>query len=130
MGPIRCPETSVNNYHTTLRSTPEERTSHQHGGGSLKLKFKHTEWSFYLVIYPFVVFSNVHVTFLMSLKRSAPFRFKFCENATRILTYLTGKRAIVFEFLSAATSCLFSEACRPALGTAQHPRKRILDTIS
>jgi hypothetical protein len=25
MGPIRCPETSVNNYHTTPRNIPEER---------------------------------------------------------------------------------------------------------
>jgi hypothetical protein len=27
MGPIRCPETSVNNYHTTPRNIPEERKS-------------------------------------------------------------------------------------------------------
>jgi hypothetical protein len=27
MGPIRCPETSVNNYHTTLRNITEERWS-------------------------------------------------------------------------------------------------------
>ena len=26
-GPIRCPETSVNNYHTILRNVPEERVS-------------------------------------------------------------------------------------------------------
>jgi hypothetical protein len=25
MGPIRCPETSVKEYHSTLRNTPEER---------------------------------------------------------------------------------------------------------
>jgi hypothetical protein len=37
MGPTRFPETSVNNYHTTPRNNiPEERRSHQHGGGSLK----------------------------------------------------------------------------------------------
>jgi hypothetical protein len=30
MGPIRCPETSVKDYHSTLRNTPEERRSHQH----------------------------------------------------------------------------------------------------
>jgi hypothetical protein len=36
MGPIRCPETSVKEYHSTLRNTPEERRSHQHRGGSLK----------------------------------------------------------------------------------------------
>jgi hypothetical protein len=35
-GPIHCSETSVNNYHTTLRNIPEERRSHQHRGGSLK----------------------------------------------------------------------------------------------
>jgi hypothetical protein len=36
MGPIRFPETSVNNYHTTPRNISEERRSHQHRGGSLK----------------------------------------------------------------------------------------------
>jgi hypothetical protein len=36
MGTIRCPETSVKYYHSTLRNIPEERRSHQHGGGSLK----------------------------------------------------------------------------------------------
>jgi hypothetical protein len=39
MGPIRCPETSVKGYHSTLRNTPEERRSHQHRGGSLKPRF-------------------------------------------------------------------------------------------
>jgi hypothetical protein len=39
MGPIRCPETSVNNYHTTPCNVPEERRSHQHRGGSLKSLF-------------------------------------------------------------------------------------------
>jgi hypothetical protein len=38
VGPIRCPETSVNNYLTTPRNIPEERRSHQHNGGSLKSK--------------------------------------------------------------------------------------------
>jgi hypothetical protein len=27
MGPIRCPQTSVKDYHSTLRNTPEERRS-------------------------------------------------------------------------------------------------------
>jgi hypothetical protein len=36
MGPIRCPETSVNNYHTTPGNIPEERRSHQHRRRSLK----------------------------------------------------------------------------------------------
>jgi hypothetical protein len=35
MGPICCPETSVRNYHSTLRKTPWERTSHSHSGRSL-----------------------------------------------------------------------------------------------
>jgi hypothetical protein len=38
MGPIRCPETSVNNYHTTPRNAPEECRCHQHRDGSLKSK--------------------------------------------------------------------------------------------
>jgi hypothetical protein len=36
MGLTRCPETSVNNYHTAPRNIPEERRSHQHRDGSLK----------------------------------------------------------------------------------------------
>jgi hypothetical protein len=36
MGPIGCLETSVQNYHSTLRNTPEERRSHLNRGGSLK----------------------------------------------------------------------------------------------
>jgi hypothetical protein len=36
MGPIRCPETSVKDYHSRLHNTPEQRRSHGHRGGSLK----------------------------------------------------------------------------------------------
>jgi hypothetical protein len=36
MGPVGCPETSVQNYHSTLCNIPEERTAHLHRGGSLK----------------------------------------------------------------------------------------------
>jgi hypothetical protein len=30
VGPIGCPETSVGNYHYSLRNNPEERSSHKH----------------------------------------------------------------------------------------------------
>jgi len=36
MVPVGCPETSVRNYHHSLRHSPEEHTSHLLGGGSLK----------------------------------------------------------------------------------------------
>ena len=36
MGPIACSETSVTNYHYTLRNIPEERRSRFHRSGSLK----------------------------------------------------------------------------------------------
>jgi hypothetical protein len=36
MGPIGWSETSVKDYYSTLRYTPEQRRSHQHRGGSLK----------------------------------------------------------------------------------------------
>jgi hypothetical protein len=36
LGPIGCPETSVNNDHTTPRNIPEEHRSHKNRGGSLK----------------------------------------------------------------------------------------------
>jgi hypothetical protein len=38
MGPTRCPETSVNNYHTMRCNYPEDHRLHQHRGGSLKSK--------------------------------------------------------------------------------------------
>jgi hypothetical protein len=37
MGRIVCPETSVTNYHHSLRNNPEERISQLLCGGSLKL---------------------------------------------------------------------------------------------
>jgi hypothetical protein len=36
MEPIGCLETSVQNYHTTLRNTPEERIPHLHRGGRMQ----------------------------------------------------------------------------------------------
>ena len=36
MGPIGCPETSVRNYHFSLRNNPEERSFRLLRGGSLK----------------------------------------------------------------------------------------------
>ena len=36
MGPIRCPEISVRNYHSTLRKIPKEGKSHLRHGGRLK----------------------------------------------------------------------------------------------
>ena len=36
MGSIGCPETSVRNYHYSLRNNPEERSSQLLRGGSLK----------------------------------------------------------------------------------------------
>jgi hypothetical protein len=35
VGPIGCPETSVQNYHSSLRKITEERRYHFYGGGSL-----------------------------------------------------------------------------------------------
>ena len=39
MVPIGCPETSVRNYHYSLRNTPEECSSHLLRGGCLKSRF-------------------------------------------------------------------------------------------
>jgi hypothetical protein len=36
MGPIGCHETSVKDYHSTLRNIPEEHRSHLHRGGNLE----------------------------------------------------------------------------------------------
>jgi len=40
MGPIGYPETSIWNYHSTLRNFPEERRSHLHRGRSLKSRMR------------------------------------------------------------------------------------------
>jgi hypothetical protein len=40
MGPTRCPETSVNNYHTKPCNYPKDHRFHQHRGGNLKSKYK------------------------------------------------------------------------------------------
>ena len=47
MGSIRFPETSVKDYHSTLRNIPEERRSHQHRGGSLKSKTPYSLFTIY-----------------------------------------------------------------------------------
>jgi hypothetical protein len=36
MGPVRYPETSVNNYHTTPNGIPEERRCRHHRGASME----------------------------------------------------------------------------------------------
>jgi hypothetical protein len=41
IGPIGCPETSVQNYHSRLHNIPEDRRSHLHGGRSLKSCIDH-----------------------------------------------------------------------------------------
>jgi hypothetical protein len=41
MGPIDYPETSVQNYHTTLRNISEARRSHLHRARSVKSRTKH-----------------------------------------------------------------------------------------
>jgi hypothetical protein len=40
MAPIVCPETSIRNYHYSLRNNPEERSSHLLRGESLKSRFE------------------------------------------------------------------------------------------
>ena len=46
IGPIGCPETSVRNYHYTVRKIPEGRRSHLRGGRSLKLSIYEVYQSF------------------------------------------------------------------------------------
>jgi len=38
---IGCPETSVRNYHYSLRNNPEDRSSNPIRGGSLKSQINH-----------------------------------------------------------------------------------------
>jgi len=47
--PISCPETSVINYHYSLRNNTEERSSQLLGGGSLKLRIEKKLYFFYSI---------------------------------------------------------------------------------
>jgi len=44
MGQTGCTETSVRNYHSTLRSIPEERRFRLHRGGSLNSNIRNLVW--------------------------------------------------------------------------------------
>jgi len=55
MGPISYPETSVRNYHYSLRNKPAERSSQVLRGGSLKLRILIELWSLVRVL-PLLLF--------------------------------------------------------------------------
>jgi hypothetical protein len=66
MGPIRCPKTSVNNYHTTPHNVPKERRSHQHRGESLKSRYFVYVWqhNFINILTIFVQTQTKYVSYL------------------------------------------------------------------
>jgi hypothetical protein len=48
MGPLRCPETSVNKYHTMPRNIPEVRRSHGYSGSQCSVYYSSsTMWDVY-----------------------------------------------------------------------------------
>ena len=49
-GTNKLPETSVRNYHYSLRNKPEERSSQLLRGGSLKLRILNELWSLVRVL--------------------------------------------------------------------------------
>jgi hypothetical protein len=55
IGPIGCPETSVRNYHYSLRNNSAERSSHLPLGGSLKSRI------YLMNIKLYLTFKEVHV---------------------------------------------------------------------
>jgi hypothetical protein len=58
MGPIGCPETSVRNYHYSLRNNPEERSSQLPRGGSLKSRISNlSPLGFFSFFYFFILVS-------------------------------------------------------------------------
>jgi len=62
MGPTRCPETSLRNYHHTPRNILEERRSGLNRGGSLKSQMNRIRKSLF--------FSNAYILLTASLSRS------------------------------------------------------------
>ena len=59
-GPLGCPETSVKNYHCTLRNIPEERTSYILRGGSLKSRILPTYLPTYIRITYVCTYLPIH----------------------------------------------------------------------
>jgi hypothetical protein len=59
MGPIRCPETSVKDYHSTLRNIPEECRFHQHHSRSLKSRAENILSFFSVSKYFWYIFAMV-----------------------------------------------------------------------
>jgi hypothetical protein len=69
MRPIGCPETSVRNYHYSLRNNPEEHNSHTLRGGSLKSRiFIINHCRFLIVVARTSLYCGRVVTWLMVLR--------------------------------------------------------------
>jgi hypothetical protein len=93
MGPIGCPETSVKNYHSTLRNIPEQRRSHQHHGGGLK------SWKLrYVLIQHFTVPATDHTILEITNISETSITSKWLvtkKTSTELQMYLFRKRAYV-----------------------------------
>jgi len=95
VGPISCPETSVTNYHSALRNSPEELRSHLIRGGSLKSRLP--------VLYRTVPYHTIPcraVRYRTIPNHTVPYRNVTCRTVScrtvpyravtyRTLTYLT-----------------------------------------
>jgi len=86
---IGCPETSVRNYHFTLRKVPKEGRSHLHDGGSPKSRV--------LILFSIMVGSNFGaltkvVSFRSVWKNAFVFNFhSFSSYKYRAVTLLQGR---------------------------------------
>ena len=80
MGPIDCPETSVQNYHSTLRNILEQPRSHQHRGGSLKPRNKRKNLVYKLTSY------NCSVSLFVTLRCIQNIRLWHCVKYADIHT--------------------------------------------
>jgi len=56
MVPTDCPETTVTNYHYSLRNNPEERSSQLIRGGSLKSSIVSLDGAFIMTFQPNFIF--------------------------------------------------------------------------
>ena len=70
MRPLGCPESSVQNYRSTLRNVPEDRRCHLHSGGSLKWRFK---IHFVLLFLNGFFISVAPILFIVRYHRKNPF---------------------------------------------------------
>jgi hypothetical protein len=145
MGPTRCPQTSVNNYHTTPCNYPKDHRLHQHRGGSLKSKsfskFTHFHLedggsTFFQHLPDYMPVISQHIQdHIMNIKHQSTVWYKWCQKLPRrwysIVNWLSDRLDnLGFESWQRHEISLFSKTSKLDLGRTQPPVKWVPVALS